>query len=108
MASSQIHSDEPHTCAMPRTELATPARSVNGPRAWLIATPKPTEKPAQIMPSPTRVTTCWVARLSATPAARNSSCEVIIRVRGLNSDRANGVEKETAMLTIAISAIVME
>ncbi len=33
MAASQIHSDEPHTCAMPRTELATPARSVNGPSA---------------------------------------------------------------------------
>jgi hypothetical protein len=108
MAASQIHSDEPHTCAMPRTELATPARSVNGPSAWLIATPNPTEKPAQIMPSPIRVTAWRVARLSVTPAARNSTCEVSIKVRGLNSDRANGVEKETAMLIIAIRAIAIE
>ena len=46
-AASHIHSDDPQTCAMPSTELATPARSENGPNAWLIATPKPTEKPAQ-------------------------------------------------------------
>mgnify|MGYP007125328118 CR=1 FL=1 len=55
MAASQIHSDEPQTCAMPKAELATPARSEKGPSAWLMATPKPTEKPAQIKVNPNSV-----------------------------------------------------
>lgn len=93
---------------MPRAELATPARSVKGPNAWLIATPKPTEKPAQIMPNPGMVMGWLAARLNTTPAIRNNVCEVSIRVRGLNSVRANGVENDTAMLTIAISAIAIE
>lgn len=46
-AASQIHSDEPQTCAIPSTELATPARSEKGTKRPLIATPKPTENPAQ-------------------------------------------------------------
>lgn len=51
----------------------------------------------------------WLAaRLNTTPAIRNNVCEVSIRVRGLNSVRANGVENDTAMLTIAISAIAIE
>lgn len=31
IAASQIHSDEPQTCAIPSVELATPARSETAP-----------------------------------------------------------------------------
>ncbi|MFP1528831.1 hypothetical protein ACLB1R_26650 [Escherichia coli] len=31
--SQPIHSDEPQTCAIPKVELATPARNENGPNA---------------------------------------------------------------------------
>lgn len=43
-----------------------------------------------------------------TPAARNSVCEVSISVRWRKMLSAKGVENETAMLTIAVSAITVE
>ena len=108
MAASQIHSEEPQTWAIPNTELATPARRANGPSAWLIATPKPTENPAQmsVIPASIRAWVLAVARI--TPATRNSTCEVSIYVRCLKRFRAKGVENDTAILTSAVKAITME
>ena len=107
-AASQIHSDEPQTCAIPSTELATPARSENGPSAWLIATPNPTENPAQMRVMPTSITACELAVARIRPAARNSTYEVSISMRWLKILSAKGVEKETAILTMAVKAITVE
>ncbi|MNY38579.1 hypothetical protein D3C86_1732130 [compost metagenome] len=72
-AASHIHRDDPHTCAIPSAELATPARNENGPNAWLIATPNPTEKPAQISVMPPSMMACELAVARITPAARNNT-----------------------------------
>lgn len=107
-AASQIHSDEPQTCAIPSTELATPARSEKGPSAWLIATPKPTENPAQMSVMPTSITACELVVARIAPAAMNKTCEVSISVRWRKIFSANGVENDTAILTIAVNAITVE
>ena len=57
---------------------------------------------------PTSITACEVAVARITPAARNSVCEVSISVRWRKMLSAKGVENETAMLTIAVSAITVE
>ncbi|MNR43598.1 hypothetical protein D3C85_1622360 [compost metagenome] len=51
---------------------------------------------------------CELAVASTMPAIRNRICEVIISVRWLKTFRANGVENDTAMLTIAVNAITVE
>ena len=57
---------------------------------------------------PTSITACELAVARIAPAARNKTCEVNISVRWRKIFSANGVENDTAILTIAVNAITVE
>ncbi len=106
-AASQIHSDEPQTCAIPRAELATPARSEQGPKRLTHRDAKAYGESGANQSDTNRVTGMGGGEGKGHACRKNSTCEVSIKVRGLNIRSAKGVENETAMLTPAVNAITV-